>query len=140
VPGVPAADSLFRGDPRTTSPTPVATAAPVPVGPAIPTPLPQPDPTVVGAVPGAAAVVSKNKWRFRACYNAALRVDPDAGGAVAVTVTINAEGKVTAASGSGGSPSSLASCVAGSFYQMTFSAPDGGPATFNVKAVFAAKR
>jgi hypothetical protein len=140
VPGVPTGDAIWRGGPRTTSPTTVASTAPVPVGPAIPTPLPQPDPTVVGAVPGADAVVSKNKWRFRACYNIALRADPDAGGAVAITVTINAEGKVTAASGSGGSPASLASCVANSFYQMTFSAPDGGPATFNVKAVFASKK
>ncbi len=138
VPGAPPGDSLWRGGPKTTPPTTIA--MPVPEGPKVPTPLPQPDPSVVGAVPGADAVVRQNKWRFRACYQAALRVDPDAGGAVSVTATINAEGKVIAARGSGGSPTTLASCIAGSFYQMTFPAPDGGSATLTVNAVFAARK
>lgn len=93
-------------------------------------------------VPGADKVVDQNKWRFRGCYNRALQADRDAGGTVIVKVSIDAEGRVTDAHAepSGAEPASLGSCVAGTFYSMRFPAPDGGHATFTVKAVFAAKK
>lgn len=88
-------------------------------------------------VPGADAVVPKNKWRFRGCARKAYDVDPNAGGKIRVTVSIDADGKVSGASGSGGTPASLATCVAGAFYSMSFPAPDGGSATFSVAVTLA---
>jgi hypothetical protein len=88
----------------------------------------------------ATTVVAKNKWRFRGCYNKALASDPDAGGTVTVAVTVNEDGKVTSAKGSGGSPATLATCIAGSFYSMMFAAPSGGSGSVSVTVVLAAKR
>ncbi len=141
VPGaVPGGTDISAGGPRVGGPGgPTAPTGAV-VGPKVPSITQSEATTAAPNVPGADAVVAKNKWRFRGCYNKSLQTDPDAGGTVSITVTINAEGKVTSASGSGGSPPSLASCVAGTFYSMTFPAPDGGSATFTVKAVFAAKK
>lgn len=97
---------------------------------------------LVANTPGADAVVAKNKWRFRVCYNTALRHDPDAGGTATVKVSIDAQGKVTAATASerGICPVWLGACVANTFYSMKFPVPDGGQATFTVNAVFAAKK
>lgn len=137
---LPGSNDISKGGSKTTG-AGTPTAAPTAVeGPKVPTITSSEATTSAPNVPGADAVVAKNKWRFRGCYSKALQSDPDAGGTVSVTVSINAEGKVTSASGSGGSPPSLATCVAGTFYSMTFSPPDGGSATFTVKAVFAAKK
>jgi tetratricopeptide (TPR) repeat protein len=131
---------LAKGGQKTGGPGGPPTSAPVAAeGPKVPTITTSEATTSAPNVPGADAVVAKNKWRFRGCYNKALQADPDAGGKVAITVTIDSEGKVTTASGSGGSPASLATCVAGTFYSMTFPAPDGGSATFKVSANFASK-
>jgi hypothetical protein len=127
----------------TVGPKIVATAAPSTtsvVGPAVPK-VDRTDPTTIApGFSGADAVVGKNRWRYRGCYAKALEVDPDAGGTVNVTVSVNAEGKVTSATSSGGSPSLLGSCTAGAFKQMEFPVPEGGPTTFNVKIVYASKR
>jgi hypothetical protein len=139
--GVPGGGGdLTKGGSKTGGPGTPGPAPTVVEGPKVPTITQSEATTSAPNVPGADAVVAKNKWRFRGCYNKALQADPDAGGAVSVTVTINAEGKVTSASGSGGNPPSLGTCVAGTFYSMTFPAPDGGSATFTVKASFAAKK
>jgi TPR repeat protein len=93
--------------------------------------------TLAPNVPGADAVVAKNKWRFRACALKAYEVDANAGGKLRVTVSIGADGRVSGASGSGGTPASLATCVAGTFHSMSFPAPDGGSATFSVTVTLA---
>lgn len=130
--------TLVSTGPRVT-PTATTTASAV-VGPVAPQ-IAQTEPTTIApGVPGADAVVNRNRWRFRGCYTKALLADPDAGGTVNVTVNVNAEGKVTSASGSGGAPSTLGTCTAGAFVPMEFPAPAGGSATFNVKIVFASKR
>lgn len=116
-------------------PRPLASAAPsVAAAPAPSASASEP------TVPGADAVVAKNKWRFRGCYNKTLQRDADAGGTVSVEVSIDASGKVTSARplDGGHCPRSLGTCVAGTFYSMSgFPAPNGGKATFTVKAVFA---
>lgn len=74
----------------------------------------------VGDVVGSDAIVAKNQWRFRACANRAAREDPESGGTVKVEVKVGADGHTTRATGSGGTPSALASCIAGAFYSMHF--------------------
>jgi hypothetical protein len=81
------------------------------------------------SVPGADAVVAKNRWRFRACANKAVALDPTAGGTVKAVAKVDAEGKVIGVTATGGSPAALTSCIQGAFYSMVFAAPDRADAS-----------
>ena len=109
-------------------------------GPMLPT-ITSCEPTATSAtVPDASAVVAKNKWRFRGCYAKTLARDPSAGGTVTVSVAVNAKGKVTSSSPISGAPASLAACIAGSFYSMSFDPPPSGSGTITVAVTLTAKR
>jgi outer membrane biosynthesis protein TonB len=87
------------------------------------------------AVPGADAVLAKNRWRMRACAKKAADLDPSSGGTVKVVAKVDAEGKVTSVTATGGSPAALTSCIQGSFYSMVFAAPDRADASVAVTVV-----
>ncbi len=72
-------------------------------------------------------IVRQNYGRFRACYESALRTDPNLQGRVAVSFAIGRDGTVRAAHGGGDLPhGGVISCVAGAFMGLTFPQPDGG--------------
>lgn len=136
--GSPTLNVLRSADPpNAPKPAPTTSATAAPTGPAIT--LCEPT-TSAPNLPGADAIVAKNKWRFRGCYTKALAVDPNAAGTVKVTVAVQAEGRVTSASATGGSPPQLASCIAQSFYAMTFPPPGAGSASFGVSIRLEAKK
>jgi hypothetical protein len=87
------------------------------------------------SVPGADQVVAKNRWRFRACANKAVALDPTAGGTVKAVAKVDADGKVIGVTATGGSPAALTSCIQGSFYSMVFAAPDRADASVVVTVV-----
>ena len=72
-----------------------------------------------------------SRSRFRACYETALRVNPNVGGRVAVKFVIGRDGSVmNAADGGSDLPDqSVISCVVRNFTQLSFPKPDDGVAT-----------
>lgn len=92
-----------------------------------------------GAPPGADAAIARNRWRFKACYNKQLAVDPAASGTIKVSVSLNADGDVAAvAEVSSTAPAMLGSCVKTAFSSIKF---DPGPPTkFTVPLVFSPKK
>jgi len=72
-------------------------------------------------------IVRNNYGRFRACYESALRSNPNLQGRVAVSFLIGRDGTVKTASGGGDIPDSgVVSCVTQAFYGLSFPAPEGG--------------
>ncbi|HHH26974.1 MAG TPA: AgmX/PglI C-terminal domain-containing protein [Polyangiaceae bacterium] len=72
-------------------------------------------------------IVRNNYGRFRACYESALRGNPNLQGRVAVSFLIGRDGTVKTASGGGDIPDSgVISCVTQAFYGLSFPAPEGG--------------
>ena len=99
-------------------------------------PMPMPGPTA-GNIEGADTVVAQNRWRFAACFNRAVGIDPTDGGVVRVVVTVGEGGVVVSAAPSSSTASSgLTSCIVSSFTQMKFkSPPDGTTGSFAVPVV-----
>lgn len=89
-------------------------------------------------VANADAVVARNRFRFRACYQKGLVNDPSIAGRVLVTINVGPSGEVTAANAapSGNIPPSVAACIAAACRNMVFSPPDGGNATLRVPITF----
>lgn len=110
-----------------TSPAASAPSAAV-VAKSAPTP---PRATVAPAASGVALppeqrrVIAKARPRLLACYEAALKVDPSAGGTASVTLELEPSGKVKDAKVSGASPASLNPCLAGVMRALTFGPSDG---------------
>lgn len=130
IPPKPAGGS--SGSPPPAPPPDDATKVKVPVGEVSQS-------AAKGGRPGDDAVIARNRWRFKACYNKALATDPTAGGSASFTVKIAADGSVTStASTSGLSPTSLDACARGAFGAMKFEQP--GPATIVVPLFFSTKK
>ncbi|HTJ82501.1 MAG TPA: AgmX/PglI C-terminal domain-containing protein, partial [Polyangiaceae bacterium] len=73
-------------------------------------------------------IVRQNFGRFRACYESALRTNPNLEGRVAVSFVIGSDGVVGSASNAGSSlpDSGVVNCVVKGFYGLSFPQPDGG--------------
>jgi len=83
-------------------------------------------------------VIRQNHGRFRACYEAGLRNNPNLAGRVAVAFVIGRNGSVGSV-GNGGSDlpdAGVVSCVVRSFYGLSFPAPDSGIVTVNYPIAF----
>lgn len=71
-------------------------------------------------------IVRQNHGRFRQCYVDAFRGEARPTARVTVTFVIGRDGSVGSASAKGDGEAGLASCVARSFYGLSFPQPEGG--------------
>ncbi len=83
-------------------------------------------------------VVRQNHGRFRACYEAGLRNNPNLAGRVAVAFVIGRDGSVGSANNGGSDlpDSGVVSCVVRSFFGLSFPAPESGIVTVNYPIAF----
>src|SRR5882724_7984179 len=82
-----------------------------------------------GTVGNASRVVAGMRAGFRACYQRGLADNPDAAGAVTLTIRVGPGGEVQSVSASSGSlPASVVSCVKARAQAAQFDAPEGGSA------------
>lgn len=90
-------------------------------------------PSVSGRIPPEVIqrVVRQNFGRFRACYEPALRSNPNLQGRVAVAFTIGRDGAVGSAQNGGSDlpDSAVTTCIVKSFYGLSFPAPEAGIVT-----------
>jgi hypothetical protein len=91
------------------------------------------DPMLSGRLPKEVVqrVVRQNFGRFRQCYEVGLRTNPNLEGRVAVRFVIGRDGSVSnvALGGSDLPDPAVASCVAGTFYGLSFPSPENGIVT-----------
>lgn len=83
-------------------------------------------------------IVRQNFGRFRACYEAGLRNNPNLAGRVAVRFVIGRDGSVGSV-GNGGSDlpdGGVVSCVVRAFYGLSFPQPEGGIVTVTYPIIF----
>lgn len=95
--------------------------------------------TVSGGLPPEVIqrIVRSSFGRFRACYDAGLRNDPNLSGNVRVRFTISASGSVKKASASGSIPDEkVISCVQRAFNSLSFPQPEGGEVSVTYPIVF----
>lgn len=83
-------------------------------------------------------VVRQNFGRFRACYEAGLRNNPNLAGRVAVNFVIGRDGAVGQANNGGSDlpDGAVVSCVVRAFYGLSFPAPDSGIVTVSYPIAF----
>lgn len=83
-------------------------------------------------------VVRQNFGRFRGCYEAALRTNPNLAGRVAVRFVIGRDGSVgSAANGGSDLPDGgVVSCVVRAFHGLSFPAPENGIVTVTYPIAF----
>jgi hypothetical protein len=90
-----------------------------------------------GTVGNASRVVAGMRAGFRACYQRGLADNPDAAGAVTLTIRVGPGGEVQSVSASSGSlPASVVSCVKARAQAAQFDAPEGGSAVIQVPVTF----
>lgn len=97
-----------------------------------------PPSAIAGVVSDAARVVASLRAGFRACYERGLAENPDAGGAIRLTIRVGPAGEVSGvtASPSGNLPASVVSCVQRRARAAQFAAPEGGAAVILVPVTF----
>lgn len=71
-------------------------------------------------------VVRQHFGGVRGCYEMGLRTNPNLAGRVVISFTIGRDGAVGMVNASGDMPADVTSCVAKTFYGLSFPAPDGG--------------
>lgn len=82
-------------------------------------------------------IVRNNYGRFRACYESALRNNPNLSGRVVVNFVIGRDGAVNSVGGGGDLPDAgVISCVASNFRGLTFPPPEHGIVTVSYPIVF----
>lgn len=83
-------------------------------------------------------VVRQNFGRFRGCYEAGLRNNPNLTGRVSVAFTIGRDGAIGGASNAGSDlpDSAVVSCVVKQFYGLSFPAPEAGVVTVSYPISF----
>ncbi|MBI2393640.1 MAG: AgmX/PglI C-terminal domain-containing protein [Deltaproteobacteria bacterium] len=119
--GGPIAGGPIKVDPGVTKGKPT-TAPTAPVGePPVKANEPFVAPATGNGPKDVDAIIAKNRWRFRACYNKELQLHPDAMGTLKVKVDVAEDGTVTGAHvmSSDVSPT-LEACVLGAFRAMRF--------------------
>jgi hypothetical protein len=91
-----------------------------------------------GTVSNAARVIAGMRAGFRACYNRALAVNPDAAGQIRLAIRVGPGGEVQGvqATASGNLPDSVTSCVKARAQAGQFDPPQGGLAVINVPVSF----
>jgi hypothetical protein len=90
-----------------------------------------------GTVGNASRVVAGMRAGFRACYQRGLADNPDAAGAVTLTIRVGPGGEVQSVGASSGSlPASVVSCVKARAQAAQFDAPEGGSAVIQVPVTF----
>ena len=84
-------------------------------------------------------IVRQNFGRFRACYEAGMRNNPNLAGRVAVNFVIGRDGSVGQANNAGSDlpDSAVVSCVVRAFYGLSFPAPESGIVTVSYPIAFA---
>lgn len=85
--------------------------------------------TVAGRLPPEVIqrIVRQNFGRFRLCYDAGLRKNPNLQGTVSIKFTINREGAAVDATGEGDMPDAdVVRCVSRAFEGLQFPSPEGG--------------
>lgn len=130
------------GIPEPTSPW----GRPEPLDPlALPDPRPSPPrvkmgkTTVSGRLPPEVIqrIVRSNFGRFRVCYQAGLRDDPELAGRVTVKFVISRSGTVSnVVATTDMADSAVANCVSRAFYSLSFPQPEGGIVTVSYPIVF----
>lgn len=93
---------------------------------------------VQGEVSDAASVVAGLRAGFRSCYKQGLDLNPEASGAVRVTIQVGPNGEVSGVStaSSGNLPPVVAACVATRTKNAAFKSPPGGSAVIVVPVTF----
>ena len=82
-------------------------------------------------------IVRQNYGRFRACYENALRTQPNLQGRVSVRFVIGRDGRVSNVGAGGDIPDSgVVSCVGRAFHGLSFPQPEGGIVTVSYPIVF----
>jgi len=82
-------------------------------------------------------IVRNNYGRFRACYESALRNNPNLAGRVVVNFVIGRDGSVNSVGGGGDLPDAgVISCVASGFRALTFPPPESGIVTVSYPIAF----
>jgi hypothetical protein len=83
--------------------------------------------------------VRQNFGRFKFCYEAGLRNNPNLAGRVAVRFIIGHDGSVSSAANGGSDlpDSAVVSCVTKAFYGLSFPQPENGIVTVTYPIVFA---
>jgi hypothetical protein len=108
--------------------------------PKTPTMRPGGSTTVGGRLPSDVIqrVVRQNFGRFRACYEAGLRNNPNLAGRVAVAFVIGRDGSVGQAQNAGSDlpDGGVVSCVTRAFYGLSFPAPESGIVTVTYPIAF----
>jgi hypothetical protein len=90
-----------------------------------------------GTVGNASRVVAGMRAGFRACYQRGLAENPDAAGAITLTIRVGPGGEVQSVGGSSGSlPPSVVACVKARAQAAQFDAPEGGSAVISVPVTF----
>ena len=90
-----------------------------------------------GTVGNASRVVAGMRAGFRACYQRGLSENPDAAGAITLTIRVGPGGEVQSVGGSSGSlPASVVACVKARAQAAQFDAPEGGSAVISVPVTF----
>lgn len=90
-----------------------------------------------GTVSNASRVVAGMRAGFRACYQRGLSENPDAAGAITLTIRVGPGGEVQSVGGSSGSlPASVVACVKARAQAAQFDAPEGGSAVISVPVTF----
>jgi hypothetical protein len=97
-------------------------------------------PSVSGRVPAEVIqrIVRQNSGRFRACYEAGLRGNPNLAGRVGVAFVIGRDGAVSSVQSAGSDlpDAGVVSCVVRSFYGLSFPAPEVGIVTVSYPISF----
>lgn len=95
--------------------------------------------TVTGRLPPEVIqrIVRSNFGRFRVCYEAGLRTNPNLSGKVTVRFVISRTGTVSSVASTAELPdSAVVSCVERAFYSLTFPQPEGGIVSVSYPIVF----
>ncbi|MFI5296728.1 MAG: AgmX/PglI C-terminal domain-containing protein [Polyangiales bacterium] len=98
------------------------------------------DAKVSGAgFPGLEHEIARYRWMARQCFEQARKTDPTAAGPVTVSLTVGLDGKVKSSHATGGTPPTLATCVATKLGGLQFPEPLENEVTFKVTFTFATK-
>ena len=90
-----------------------------------------------GKVANASSVVARMKGRFRNCYNAGLKSDPEMAGSATLTARIGPSGEVTSVGGgASGGLSKIVPCLKSVVRGGGFAAPEGGSAMISIPITF----